>query len=91
MPQLEKVSIDIPREVSEAINEAVASGEFATAGDVVTEAMATLRSSRLIYGYTVDELDVLVTEAEDSGDLMDAAEAMRQIDEEFEKEFGRKL
>lgn len=91
MPQLEKVSIDIPREVSEAINEAVASGEFATAGDVVTKAMATLRSSRLIHGYTVDELDALIAEAEESGDPIGAAEAMRQIDEEFEKEFGRKL
>lgn len=91
MPQLEKVSIDIPREVSEAIKEAVASGEFETPGDVVTEAMASLQSSRLIYGYTVDELDALIAEAEESGDAIDATEAMRQIDEEFEKEFGRKL
>jgi antitoxin ParD1/3/4 len=91
MTQLHKVSIDLPSEVNDIIEEAVASGEFANVSDVVTSAVATWRTSRLLHGYTVEELQAMVIEADQSGEPISGQEALKQIDEEFEREFGRRL
>ncbi|WJH39920.1 type II toxin-antitoxin system ParD family antitoxin [Aliirhizobium terrae] len=91
MTQLQKVSIDLPSEVTEIIEQAVASGEFASVSEVVTNAVATWQTSRLLHGYTAEELRAMVAEADGSGEPISGAEALRQIDEEFEREFGRKL
>lgn len=91
MTQLQKVSIDLPSEVNEIIEQAVASGEFADASEVVTNAVAAWQTSRLLHGYTVEELRAMVAAADESGEPISGAEALRQIDEEFERKFGRKL
>jgi antitoxin ParD1/3/4 len=91
MTQLQKLSIDLPLELNEVLEDAVSSGEFATVSEVVTNAVATWQTSRLMHGYTVDEIREMVAEADESGDPIDGPEALRQIDEEFEREFGRKL
>lgn len=89
MGRMERLNIEIPREASEIVEEAVASGEFASASEMVTSALAEWKSSRLIHGYTVEELRELVREADESGEPIDGPEAFRQITEEFEREFGK--
>jgi len=84
MGRMEKLSIELPREVSEIVEEAVASGEFASASEMVSSALAEWKSARLIHGYTVEELRALVDEAEASGDPIDGEEAFRQIKEELD-------
>ena len=91
MGRMERLSIEISQEVNEIVEEAVASGEFASASEMVASAVAGWKSARLLHGYTVEELRVLVKEGKDSGDLIDGEEAFRQITEEFEREFGGKL
>jgi antitoxin ParD1/3/4 len=91
MTQQQKVSIDLPNEVTDIIEEAIASGEFANVSDVVTNAVATWQTSRLLHGYSTEELRAMIAEADESGEPISGTEALRQIDEEFEKEFGRKL
>jgi antitoxin ParD1/3/4 len=88
---MERLSIEIPSEVSQIVEEAVASGEFTSASEMVASAVAEWKSSKLIHGYTVEELRALVKEGEESGDLIGGEEAFRQITEEFEREFGAKL
>ena len=85
MGRMERLSIEIPREVSEIVEEAVASGEFSSASEMVASAVAEWKSSKLIHGYTVEELRALIEEGEASGDPIDGEEAFRQIDEELEK------
>lgn len=83
MGRMERLSVDIPQEVNEIVEEAVASGEFASASEMVSSALAEWKSSRLIHGYTVEELRELVREAEESGEPIDGPEAFRQIEEEL--------
>ena len=91
MGRMERLSIELPREVNDIVGEAVASGEFASASEMVASAVAGWKSARLLHGYTVEELRALVKEGQESGDPIDGEEAFRQITEEFEREFGAKL
>ena len=91
MGRMERLSIEIPEEVNEIVEAAVASGEFASASELVASAVAEWKSSKLIPGYTVEELRILAKEAEESGEPIDGEEAFRQISEEFEREFGARL
>jgi|EndMetStandDraft_4_1072995.scaffolds.fasta_scaffold988045_2 antitoxin ParD1/3/4 len=91
MGRMEKLDIELPAELSDAVEEAVASGEYASASDVVLGALKEWKATRLIHGYTVEEMRALVDEAEASGDLIDGEEAFRRIKEEFEKNFQGRL
>lgn len=84
MGRMERLSIELSREISEIVDAAVASGEFASASEVVTLALTEWNSSRPTHGYTVEELRALVDEAEASGDLIDGDEAFRQIRQELD-------
>jgi antitoxin ParD1/3/4 len=84
MGRMERLSIEIPEEVSEIVEEAVASGEFASASEMVSTAVAEWKSSKLIHGYTREEFLALVEEGEASGDPVDGEEAFRRIEEELE-------
>jgi antitoxin ParD1/3/4 len=84
MGRMEKLSVEIPRDVNEIVEEAVASGEFASASEMVSSALTEWKSTRLIHGYTVEELRALVDEGEVSGDPIDGEEAFRQIKEELD-------
>ncbi|CAN7313430.1 ribbon-helix-helix domain-containing protein [Rhizobium sp. LjRoot254] len=84
MGRMERLSVDIPREVNEIVEEAVASGEFTSASEMVSSALAEWKSTRLIHGYTVEELRALVDEADASGEFIDGETARREIEEELE-------
>jgi antitoxin ParD1/3/4 len=91
MGRMERLSIELTPELSQSIEEAIASGEFASADEVVQSALATWQSSRLIYGYTVEELTALIDEGENSGEPIDGEEAFRQIAQELEDYIARKV
>jgi antitoxin ParD1/3/4 len=84
MGRMDKLSVDIPREVNEIVEEAVASGEFASASEMVSSALTEWKTSRLIHGYTREEFLALVEEGEASGDPVDGEEAFKRIEEELE-------
>jgi antitoxin ParD1/3/4 len=84
MGRMERLNIEIPEEVNEIVEEAIASGEFASASEMVSSAVAEWKSSRLIHGYTREELLALVEEGEASGDPIDGEEAFKRIEEELE-------
>ncbi len=84
MGRMERLSVEIPREVSEIVEDAVASGEFASASEMVSSALAEWKSSRLIHGYSRDEFLALVEEGETSGDLINGEEAFKRIEEDLE-------
>jgi len=86
MGRMERLSVDIPQEVNEIVEEAVASGEFASASEMVSSALAEWKSSRLIHGYTVEELRALVAEADEDDEEIDGKEAFERIRERFEKD-----
>ncbi|MDB5523258.1 MAG: type toxin-antitoxin system ParD family antitoxin [Rhizobium sp.] len=84
MGRMERLSIELPPEVSEIVEEAVASGEFASVSEMVSSALVDWKASRLIHGYTVEELRALVDEAEASGEPIDGKQAFREVREELE-------
>lgn len=90
MGRMERLDIEIPQEVSEIVEEAIASGQFASASEMVSSALAEWKSSRLTHGYTVEELRALVEEADASGDLIDGPTALREIGEELESYIASK-
>ena len=88
MGRIERLNIDIPGEAKDIVEEAVASGEFASASEMVSSALVAWKSSRLIHGYTREELLALVEEADASGDPIDGEEAFRRIEEELESDIA---
>lgn len=88
MGRMERLSIELPEEVKEIVEQAVASGEFASASEMVASAVESWRSSKLIYGRTVEEWRVLIAEADEDEELIDGEDAFRQIAEEFKKSLG---
>lgn len=83
MSRMEKLNIELLPEINDIVEEAVASGEFASPSAMVSSVLVDWKTSRLIHGYTVEELRALVDEAEASGDPIDGEEAFRQIQEEL--------
>jgi Arc/MetJ-type ribon-helix-helix transcriptional regulator len=84
MGRMERPIIEIPAEVKEIVEQAVASGEFVSTGDMVASAVSEWKSSKLSYGYTIEELRTMVDEAENGGELIDGPQAFREIRDELE-------
>jgi antitoxin ParD1/3/4 len=89
MGNRETISVELTPEMAEAVEAAVKSGQFGSAGDVVLAALDQWQSGQLIYGYTHEEIDRLVEEGLESGEPIDGDEALGQINEAFEREFGQ--
>lgn len=67
MPTVEKRSVSLPPELAAVIDEAVASGEYGNASEVVRDALRQWKDRRDLHGYTVQELRALWQEGIDSG------------------------
>jgi antitoxin ParD1/3/4 len=90
MPALETLRIEVSAEVSEIIEEAVGSGQFASASEMVSSALVDWKTSRLGHGYTAEELKQFIDEAEASGEPIDGKTAMRKIQSELEDYIARR-
>jgi antitoxin ParD1/3/4 len=67
MGQVDKRSITLSPELATAVDEAVAAGEYASASEVIRDALRDWKEKRDLLGYTVDELRRLYQEGLDSG------------------------
>lgn len=67
MGQIDKRSITLSSELATAVDEAVATGEYASASEVVRDALRLWKERRDLFGYTVEELRALIQEGIDSG------------------------
>jgi antitoxin ParD1/3/4 len=67
MSNVDKRSITLSPELAAAVDEVVAAGEYASASEVVREALRHWKERRDLFGYTLEELRALVQEGIDSG------------------------
>lgn len=67
MSQIDKRSITLSSELATAVDNAVAAGEYASASEVIRDALRLWKERRDLFGYTIEELRALVQEGIDSG------------------------
>lgn len=67
MGHVDKRSITLSPELAAVVDDAVAAGEYASASEVVRDALRQWKDRRDLFGYTLEELRVLVQEGIDSG------------------------
>ncbi len=67
MGQVDKRSITLSPELAQAVDDVVAAGEYASASEVIRDALRQWKDRRDLFGYTLDELRKLVQEGIDSG------------------------
>lgn len=67
MGHIAKHSVTLSAELSTAVEEAVASGEYPSVDAVVGEALVRWKEERELFGYTIEELRALAQEGIDSG------------------------
>lgn len=86
MGHIDKRRITLSPELAAVVDDAVEAGEYASASEVVREALAQWKERRDNFGYTTAELRVLIQEGIDSGPGRFAsmeeikAEARRRMD-----------
>jgi antitoxin ParD1/3/4 len=72
MSNVEKISIALPPELVVLLREAVATGEYSSASEVIREALRAWKLKRKVETLELDELRRLVQEGIDSGPGIDA-------------------
>ncbi len=72
MGQVDKRSITLSPELAQAVDDVVAAGEYASASEVIRDALRQWKDRRDLFGYTIEELRRLVQEGIDSGPGLDA-------------------
>ncbi|HJU18026.1 MAG TPA: type II toxin-antitoxin system ParD family antitoxin [Stellaceae bacterium] len=72
MGKIEKISVALPPEMVSDVRNAVASGEYASASEVIREALRDWRRKRHVASLEIEETRRLVREGIDSGPGVDA-------------------
>lgn len=67
MAQVDKRSITLSPDLATAVDEAVAAGEYASASEVIRDALRGWKERRDLFGHTLEELRALVREGDESG------------------------
>ncbi|TIW91120.1 MAG: type II toxin-antitoxin system ParD family antitoxin [Mesorhizobium sp.] len=67
MGQVDKRSITLSPELAQAVDDVVAAGEYASASEVIRDALRQWKDRRDLHGYTLEELRKLVQEGIESG------------------------
>ncbi|WP_372026497.1 type II toxin-antitoxin system ParD family antitoxin [Tistrella mobilis] len=67
MATTSRISVTLTPELTDAVHAAVSSGEYATAADVVQDAVREWKERRDLPGYTIEELRIAVQEGLESG------------------------
>ncbi len=86
MGHVDKRSITLSPELATAVDDAVAAGEYASASEVIRDALRLWKERRDLFGYTVEELRRLVQEGIDSGDPVDGPTTMKQLSAKYENQ-----
>lgn len=79
MANVEKISIALPQDMVGAVRAAVESGEYATASEVIREALRDWRLKRRIATLELDELRQLVREGMQSGPSVPADQVFDRL------------
>jgi antitoxin ParD1/3/4 len=79
MTNVDKRSITLSPELATLVDDAVAAGEYASASEVVREALRQWKERRDLFGYTLEELRALVQEGLDSGPAQPGPPIMERL------------
>lgn len=90
MGQVDKRSITLSPELARAVDDVVAAGEYASASEVIRDALRQWKDRRDLLGYTVEELRRLVQEGIDSGPALDGQPMMDRLRAKYLKMAGSK-
>jgi antitoxin ParD1/3/4 len=85
MGQVDKRSITLSPELAAAVDDVVAAGEYASASEVIRDALRQWKDRRDLLGYTVEELRKLVQEGIDSGPGRDGGPIMERLRAKYAK------
>ena len=85
MGHVDKRSITLSPELAAAVDGVVEAGEYASASEVIREALRQWKERRDLFGYTVEELRQLVQEGIDSGEAVDGPAAMENLLAKYRK------
>ncbi|MER9253200.1 type II toxin-antitoxin system ParD family antitoxin [Mesorhizobium sp. M0598] len=85
-----KRSITLSPELAAVVDDVVAAGEYASASEVIRDALRQWKDRRDLLGYTVEELRRLVQEGIDSGPGLDGPPIMERLRAKYLKMAGTK-
>jgi antitoxin ParD1/3/4 len=83
MPTVEKLSIALPPEMANLLREAVDSGEYASASEVVRDALRAWTRKRKLETLELSELRRLVREGMESGPAVDAEPVLSHLEAKY--------
>ncbi len=83
MPTVEKLSIALPPEMADLLHEAVKSGEYASASEVVRDALRAWKRQRKLETLELGELRRLIREGTESGPSIDAARIFSRLESKY--------
>ncbi|BCH31829.1 transcriptional regulator [Mesorhizobium sp. L-8-10] len=86
---VDKRSITLSPELATAVDAAVAAGEYASASEVIREALRDWKERRDLFGYTLEELRALIQEGIDSGPSNDGPMVMVRLRAKYEARAAR--
>lgn len=81
---VDKRSITLSPELATAVDAAVAAGEYASASEVIRDALRDWKERRDLFGYTLEELRALIQEGIDSGPSKDGPTVMTRLRAKYE-------
>ncbi|TPI39407.1 type II toxin-antitoxin system ParD family antitoxin [Mesorhizobium sp. B3-1-9] len=85
MGQVDKRSITLSPELAAAVDDVVAAGEYASASEVIRDALRQWKERRDLLGYSVEELRKLVQEGIDSGPALDGPSVIERARAKYRK------
>jgi len=83
MPTVEKLSIALPPEMANLLREAVESGEYASASEVVRDALRSWKQKRKLETMELGELRRLLREGIESGPAVDAERVFSRLESKY--------
>lgn len=83
MPTVQKLSIALPREMANLLRKAVESGEYASASEVVRDALRTWKRKRKLDMLEISELQRLIEEGTNSGASVDAERVFSRLGSKY--------
>lgn len=88
MGHVDKRSITLSPELAAAVDGAVEAGEYASASEVIRDALRLWKERRDLYGYSLEELRALIRQGIDSG-VSEKFVSMDELKAEARRRYGQ--